>query len=51
MVKAIRNVELALGDGIKRPSPSEARKYAHRTEVIGGETSRFGKVSHLQNIT
>ena len=28
MVKAIRNIELALGDGIKKPSPSEKHNIA-----------------------
>ena len=27
MVVAIRNIEKAMGDGIKRPSSSEAKKY------------------------
>lgn len=41
MVKAIRNIESAMGDGIKKPSPSEikniaiARKSIHIAESIG----------------
>lgn len=47
MVAAIRNIELALGDGIKRPSPSErkniaiARKSVHlATELQAGHVLR-----------
>lgn len=45
MIKAIRNIELALGDGIKRASPSEkknksvARKsIVAKTDILKGET-------------
>ena len=36
MVAAIRNVEQALGDGIKRPSPSETQEHLDRPQIAGG---------------
>src|SRR5436309_860837 len=44
MVLAIRNIEKALGDGIKRPSPSEEQnKASARSSLLPAPGSRFGE--------
>ena len=44
MVQAIRNIEKALGDGIKRPSPSEAKnKPIARKSLISATAIRAGE--------
>jgi N,N'-diacetyllegionaminate synthase len=52
MVTAIRNIELALGDGIKRPSPSEAKnKPIARKSLVAAVPIRAGEVFTPDNIT
>lgn len=52
MVKAIRNIELALGDGIKRLTPSEARnKPVVRKSLVASQTIKAGEAFSVQNIT
>ena len=51
MVKAIRNIEQAIGDGIKRPSDSERKniKVARRSIVAKAEIKK-GEVFTIENI-
>jgi sialic acid synthase SpsE len=52
MVDAIRNIEVALGDGIKRVTPSEARnKPAARKSLVASQTIREGEFFNVENIT
>ena len=52
MVTAIRNIEIALGDGIKRLTPSEARnKPIARKSLVANRTIKAGEVFSVQNIT
>ena len=52
MVTAIRNIELALGDGIKRLTPSEARnKPIVRKSLVASQTIKAGEVFSAQNVT
>lgn len=52
MVSAIRNIELALGDGIKRLTPGEARnKPVARKSLIACTHIKTGEVFSSQNIT
>jgi N,N'-diacetyllegionaminate synthase len=52
MVKAIRNIELALGDGIKRLTPSEARnKPVARKSLVASQVIKAGEAFSAQNIT
>lgn len=52
MVAAIRNIELALGDGIKRPTPSETRnKPVARKSLVASQVIRSGEVFSAENIT
>jgi N,N'-diacetyllegionaminate synthase len=52
MVAAIRNIEVALGDGIKRLTPSEARiKLAARKSLVASQAIKAGKVFSAKNIT
>lgn len=51
MVAAIRNIEQALGNGIKRPSPSEARnKPAARKSLVAARAIRAGEAFSEANI-
>lgn len=51
MVAAIRNIEIALGDGIKRLTPSEARnKPIARKSLVARQTIKAGEVFSEQNI-
>jgi N,N'-diacetyllegionaminate synthase len=51
MVKAIRNVELALGDGIKRPSASEARtRLIARKSLVAAVPIRAGERFSASNL-
>ena len=51
MVSAIRNIEIALGDGIKRLTPSEARnKPVMRKSIVAISKIEKGEVFNLQNI-
>lgn len=52
MVSAIRNIEIALGDGIKRLTPSEARnKPIARKSLVASRAIKSGEVFSAQNIT
>jgi N,N'-diacetyllegionaminate synthase len=52
MVTAIRNIEMALGDGIKRLTPSEARnKPVARKSLVASQAIKAGEVFSAQNIT
>jgi len=52
MVTAIRNIEVALGDGIKRLTPSEARnKPVARKSLVASQAIKAGEVFSTQNIT
>ncbi len=51
MVHAIRNIELALGDGIKRPSPSEAKnKPIARKSIVAAVPIRAGEPFTADNL-
>lgn len=52
MVVAIRNIEIALGDGIKRLTPSEARnKPVARKSLVASQAIKAGEFFSAQNIT
>ena len=52
MVTAIRNIEIALGDGIKRLTPSEARnKPIARKSLVANRTIKAGEGFSAQNMT
>ena len=52
MVTAIRNIEIALGDGIKRLTPSEAKnKPVARKSLVASHPIKAGEVFSTQNIT
>lgn len=52
MVTAIRNIELALGDGIKRLTPSEVRnKPIARKSLVASQAIEAGHIFTIQNVT
>lgn len=52
MVTAIRNIEFALGDGIKRLTPSETRnKPIVRKSLVARQTISEGEIFTVQNVT
>lgn len=52
MVAAIRNIEVALGDGIKRLTPGEARnKPVARKSLVASQAIQAGDVFTEQNVT
>jgi N,N'-diacetyllegionaminate synthase len=52
MVTAIRNIEIALGDGVKRLNTSEARnKPIARKSMIASRAIKAGEVFSVENIT
>lgn len=52
MVVAIRNIEIALGDGIKRPTPSEARnRSAARKSLVASKWIKKGEAFSAANLT
>ena len=52
MIKAIRNIEKALGDGIKRLTPSEARnKIVVRKSLVANCKIKAGEVFTIFNLT
>jgi N,N'-diacetyllegionaminate synthase len=52
MVSAIRNIEQAIGDGIKRPTPSESRNIPiARRSLVASRTIRAGEVFSESNLT
>lgn len=51
MVLAIRNIEAALGDGIKRPSPNEQKNRAiARKSLVAGRAIRAGELFSPDNL-
>jgi N,N'-diacetyllegionaminate synthase len=52
IVTAIRNIEVALGDGIKRLTPSEARnKLVVRKSLVASHPIKAGEVFTAENLT
>lgn len=52
MVAAIRNIEIALGDGIKRLTPSEARnKLVARKSLVASRAIKAGEAFTAENLT
>lgn len=52
MVAAIRNVERALGDGIKCATPSELKnRSAGRKSIVAAQTIEAGDIFSVQNLT
>ncbi len=52
MVSAIRNIEVALGDGIKRLTPSETRnKPIVRKSLVASQVISEGEIFTVQNVT
>ena len=52
MVRAIRNIEKALGNGIKKPSPSELKnKPIARKSIVAAKNIKKGEVFTEENIT
>lgn len=52
MVQAVRNIESALGDGIKRPSPSEKKnRDVARKSIVAKTDIRKGEVFSEENLT
>jgi N,N'-diacetyllegionaminate synthase len=52
MVKAIRNIELALGDGIKRLTPSEIRNISTvRKSLVARRAIKAGEIFTAENVT
>jgi N,N'-diacetyllegionaminate synthase len=52
MIAAIRNIEVALGDGIKRLTPSEARnKPVARKSLVASRTIKVGEIFTAENLT
>ena len=52
MVSAIRNIEVALGDGIKRLTPSETRnRPIARKSLVASQVIQAGEVFTMQNVT
>ena len=51
MVSAIRNIEMALGDGIKRPSTSESKNInIARKSIVASRTIKKGEIFSEQNL-
>lgn len=52
MVQVIRNIEKALGDGVKRPSPSEVKnKFIVRKSLVATQPIKTGELFSADNIT
>lgn len=52
MVKAIRNIEIAMGDGIKKASPSESKnKSIARKSIVAKTNLKKGDIFTEENIT
>jgi len=51
MIQAIRNIDIALGDGVKRPTPSEARNSAVvRKSIVAARPIAAGEVFSNENL-
>jgi N,N'-diacetyllegionaminate synthase len=52
MVNAIRNIEKAMGDGIKQPSPSEKKNIPiARKSIVAGKKIEKGEIFTSENLT
>lgn len=52
MVAAIRNVEKAMGDGVKKPSPSEMKNIqVSRKSIVAARDIKEGEILSEQNLT
>ena len=52
MVKAVRSVEAALGDGVKRPTPSESKNLSiARKSLVAARAIRSGEAFSTANLT
>lgn len=52
MIKAIRNIELSLGNGIKLPSPSESKNIHHaRKSIVAAHPIKAGETFNENNLT
>jgi N,N'-diacetyllegionaminate synthase len=52
MIRAIRSIELALGDGIKYPRPSELKNRAvARKSIVAARLIRRGEILSTENLT
>jgi sialic acid synthase SpsE len=52
LVEGIRNIEVAMGDGIKRPMKSElANLNAARKSLVAGQSIRKGDLFSVENVT
>lgn len=52
MVQAIRNIEIALGDGVKRPSNAEKKnKAVARKSLVASQPIRLGELLNPENVT
>ncbi|WP_445781333.1 N-acetylneuraminate synthase [Shewanella sp.] len=52
MVSAIRNIEVALGDGVKRLTPTEARnKSVVRKSLVASRAIKAGEIFTAENLT
>lgn len=52
MVGAVRNIEKALGSGIKKPSPSEAKNMEiARKSIVAAQSIRKGEIFAETNLT
>lgn len=51
MISAIRNIELAMGDGIKRPTPSEiANMQVSRKSIVAKKIIKSGEIFTAENL-
>lgn len=52
MIRSIRNIEQSLGDGIKRPSQSEAKNISiARKSLVAANPIRSGEIFSYENLT
>lgn len=52
MVQAIRNIEMAMGDGVKKPSPSELKNIPiARKSIVAAKAIATGEIFTEENIT
>jgi N,N'-diacetyllegionaminate synthase len=52
MVSSIRNIEKSMGDGIKRPSPSELKNiHVARKSIVAKQAIKKGEVFSVENLT
>ena len=52
MVKAIRNIDIAMGDGVKKPSPSESKNIkTARKSIVAKRDIKKGEIFTEENLT